>query len=327
MVWQPGTKLKGDRYTIDSILGGGRFGFTYLARDRNGNRVVIKTPNDEIVNRADFDRLQEVFVREAVKLAKCNNPHIVKTKDPFKENGLWCLPMEYIDGTNLDRIGDRVLPEAEALRYVRQIGKALKEVHKLGFLHRDVRPENIILRRGEQNAVLIDFGLAREIGDSLTATRSEEISKGFSPLELYSSKAKPDARTDIYALGATLYDLLTGTKPPDASDRKTSGAQLQFPAGMNPKIAKAIAWAMQLEMDDRPASVEAWLKRLPKVNQKGAIVVPEEKEKSFDRQFKIWSLVLGILTAIGVLIGIFADLDSLFEKTPSNPTPPPTNNP
>ncbi|MDY6938836.1 MAG: serine/threonine-protein kinase [Cyanobacteriota bacterium] len=277
MVWQPGKTLRGDRYTIEAILGRGRFGITYLAWEKNGTRVAIKTPNDEVrsLNPAKFDRLQRGFVQKAVKLAKCRHPHLVRAEEPFREDGIWCIAMEYIYGLSLARRATAKLPEVDAVKYVRQIGEALGVMHENGLLHRDVQPKNIMvrLRLGKPEAVLIDFGLARNVGEAITQTRTSGISDGFSPLELYSSGRKCGRYTDIYALGATLYNLVTGKIPPNAPDRKIHRRALRFPNGISDNVRKGIQLAIELEPQNRPQSMKAWLKLLeapppkPKLSQ------------------------------------------------------------
>jgi eukaryotic-like serine/threonine-protein kinase len=162
MIWKPKQKLQ-KGFEIQEVLGAGRLSVTYLAKTATGELIVIKAPNDEAMQRADFDRLQEVFVQEAFKLARCRHPHIVRSQEPLIENGIRFIPMEYIAGTTLDKRDRPILPEAEAIEYVRQIGEALEVVHREKLLHRDVKPANIMLRirDGKSEAVLIDFGLAR----------------------------------------------------------------------------------------------------------------------------------------------------------------------
>ncbi|WP_315790147.1 serine/threonine-protein kinase [Fischerella sp. JS2] len=169
-IGSPGYQLRGGKYTIERTLAQGGFGITYLARNDRGEWVVIKTLNETVQRRPDFAKLQEDFVREALRLAKCNHPHIVRVDDVFQEGQLWCMVMEYIQGENLtDRVVNRgILSQAEALGYIRQISEALTVVHNNGLLHRDIKPANIIVRAGKQEAVLIDFGIAREFTPDLT---------------------------------------------------------------------------------------------------------------------------------------------------------------
>jgi len=311
MVWAPGKQLHGGRYTIQKVLGHGRFGITYLARDKNGDALVIKTPNDETLNRQDFDRLQQVFVQEAVKLAKCRHPHIVEAEQPFQENGVWCIAMEYIDGVDLASRAQTILPEEEALHYIQQIGEALIVVHNNGLLHRDIQPQNIMVRAGKAEAVLIDFGLAREFDHDLTVTRTEEIAEGFAPLELYSRQADRGAYTDIYSLGATAYILLTGELPASAKQRRLSNVRLIPPNEINPQISnninRSILWALELEAKDRPKSIQEWLDSLGWKNNTSN---PQSRSTPTtrpdpERSFKKWTLVWAAVASVGaVLAGI-----------------------
>ena len=333
MVWSAGQQLQNGRYFIEKVLGHGRFGVTYLAREKNGELVVIKIPNDESFNSPDFERLQEVFVKEAVKLAKCKHSHIVKAKEPFQENGLWCIVMEYIDGVDLASRAQSILPEEEALRYIQQIGEALIEVHNNNLLHRDVRPQNIMVRAGKPEAVLIDFGLALDFDHNLTKIRSEEISKGFAPLELYSSQVEKGAYTDIYFLGATLYVLLTGQKPADAMERKVNNVRLIPPKEINPQISKqvnrAILEAMELEAKARPQSMEKWLDSLG-FNSTSSISTNETNNSSSQRKIN-WNIVWVAVAAIGTLlagIGIPQIIEIWSNKsTPPSPNPTSTTTP
>jgi len=268
MTWVIGHKLQNGKYTIEKKLGDGGFGITYLARNPNGQRVVIKTLNDTMQSRPDFNELQQDFLNEALRLAKCTHPHIVKIHEVVQEGQLWCMVMEYIDGEDLaHRVSKQgVLAEAEALRYIQQIGEALTVVHQQGLLHRDVKPQNIMLRSGKLEAVLIDFGIAREFTPDLTQTHTRSLSQGFAPVEQYYIKYKRGAYTDVYALAATLYMLLTGIVPVNALDRQT-GVRLTPPKQHNSSISdnvnRAIIKGMEVKAKDRPQSVAQWLKLLP----------------------------------------------------------------
>ena len=330
MVWVAGKQLQGNKYTIERVLGDGRFGITYRARNKNDEPVVIKTPNDESLNRPDFDRLQQVFVREAFKLAKCRHPHIVKAEEPFQEDGLWCIPMEYIAGTTLADREQKILLQEEALGYIQQIGEALIEVHNNGLLHRDVRPENIMVRIGKAEAVLIDFGLALEFDHEMTKTRTEEIAEGFAPLELYSRQAERGAYTDIYSLGATLYVLLTGQKPAGAMKRKLDNERLIAPKERNPQISdrvnRAILWAMELEAEKRPQSVKDWLDSLT-ISSPPSPPPPIKTTTPPKPPFN-WNLFWTAVAAIGTLLAGLATLVAIFDNQDnSGSSPPPTSTP
>jgi serine/threonine protein kinase len=326
MVWKPGTQLHGGKYTIQKVLGYGQFGITYLAREKDSDAVVIKTPNDESLNGPDFNRLQQVFVQEAVKLAKCKHPHIVEAEAPFQENGVWCIAMEYIDGSDLESRAQTILPEDEALDYIQQIGEALIVVHQNGLLHRDIQPQNIMIRAGKAEAVLIDFGLAREFDHDLTVTRTEEIVEGFAPLELYSRQADRGAYTDIYSLGATLYVLLTGQLPASAKDRKLSNVRLIVPKEINPQISnrvnQGILWAMALDAKDRPQTVEEWLDSLGLINP-----TPDIKPKKSNFIFN-WTVFWAAVAAVGTLLsGIAAWMSISKQNTPPHSIESPIKKP
>ncbi len=266
-IWSSTARLQDGKYTIIRIIAQGGFGITYLAKDDKGDRVVIKTLNERLQRQSDFSKFQEDFVREALRLAKCRHPYIVQVEDVFQEGQLWCMVMEYIQGEHLaDRVMNRgVLPEAEALHYIHQIGEALIVVHNNGLLHRDVKPANIILRAGRTEAVLIDFGIAREFTPDSTQPHTTYLSHCFAPIEQYKTVAKRGAYTDVYALAATLYFVLTNQQPPAAPQRAT-GKELQSPKQINPSISdrvnQAILVGMELEAKDRPQSMQQWLELL-----------------------------------------------------------------
>ncbi|MBW4636001.1 MAG: protein kinase [Iphinoe sp. HA4291-MV1] len=261
MVWISGQKLQGGRYTLEKKLGQGGFGVTYLAKDKNGNQVVIKTLKDVDTDTYDFDQYQQNFVNEALKLKGCQHPHIVKVYELIKEGELWGMVMEYIEGENI-RSQPLPLPESEALLYIHQIGDALKVVHNNSLLHRDVNPNNIMVRAGKSEAVLIDFGIAREFTPNLTQTHTVIRTPFYAPPEQENPRAKRGAYTDVYSLAATLYKLLTGKEPESAISRMF-GESLKSPKELNSNISdrvnQAILQAMELRPENRPQSMQEWL--------------------------------------------------------------------
>ncbi|MEQ9625274.1 GUN4 domain-containing protein [Coleofasciculus chthonoplastes] len=271
MVWVNGQKLHGRRYVIERKLGQGGFGITYLAKDRKGKPLVIKTLKDEVMTNPDFidfrDKYQRDFEREATRLAVCKHPHIVQIENVFHEQSLPCIAMEYIQGEDLwRRVRNRSpLSEAEALGYIQQIGEALTLVHDKGILHRDLKPHNIMVRSDVSEAVLIDFGIAREFLPNLTQTHSVHVTPGFAPLEQYDEQAHRGEYTDVYGLAATLYCLLTTKVPPPAFMRVVRDS-LQPPQALNSnvsdKVNLAILTGMELQPENRPQSVSEWLRLL-----------------------------------------------------------------
>ena len=267
MAWLSGQELQNGKYTIEKELGEGGFGITYRARDNQGNFVVIKTLNDAIQKRADFAKFQQDFLNEAIKLAKCSHPHIVQIYEVIHENDLWCMVMEYIDGEDLGTLVENqgILSESEALRYIQQIGSALTVVHDNGLLHRDIKPQNIMLRAGKSEAVLIDFGIAREFKPNLTKTHTKILSDGFAPIEQYDVRAKRGAFTDVYALAATLYSVLTGELP-TISPMRAIGTELEeakkINSSISDKVNQAIIKGMELKPENRSQSINEWLSLL-----------------------------------------------------------------
>jgi eukaryotic-like serine/threonine-protein kinase len=270
MAWQVNTQLQNGKYTLEKTLGEGGFGITYLAKEETGKQVAIKTLNDDIRKRRDFNQCQEDFLNEALRLAQCRHPHVVRVHQLLQHDSLWCIVMDYIDGTNLARLVEHegLLPEMQALRYIRQIGDALRVVHQQGFLHRDVKPLNILLKDDRTEAVLIDFGMAREFTPNLTQVHTEYVSRGFAPIEQYDRRSLRGAYTDVYGLAATLYALVTAEVPESATtrDRHIAKAQpdpLVPPQQINSQISDrtqaAILQGMALEPEHRPQTIDEWL--------------------------------------------------------------------
>lgn len=326
MVWAVPKQLQGGKYTLESILGRGRFGITYLAKDQKGDRIVVKTLDNQLLNQPDFKRLQERFVQEAFKLAKCKHPHIVRLlEDPFQEDDLWCIAMEYIAGIDLAHRPQNILPEADALEYIQQIGEALTVVHQNNLVHRDVKPANIMIRAGSKEAVLIDFGLARGIDSKkLSVSNLEtEAEAGFTPPELYSHTIELGAYTDVYSLAATLYNLLTGQVPTSAKERLQNHTPLPEPIDLNPQIShnmnRDLLWAMDLDPKKRPQSIQAWLNSLGL--KPTPAVQPQPRQINYDA-LGLWIGIISLILAIiAIFTGIFqGDIRELFIKPSPSPT-------
>ncbi|QIR40025.1 protein kinase [Tolypothrix sp. PCC 7910] len=265
LLWTTNQSLQNGRFIVQKVLGGGGFGITYsVIEQTTGKLFVIKTLNYIQQSKADFDLQQVKFVNEALRLAQCSHPHIVKVNEVIKEGELWGMVMEYIDGQDLAKYIDErgQLSEQEALRYINQIGQALEYVHAKGFLHRDIKPNNILLRRSTQEAVLIDFGLAREFQGGKTGSMTNAKTEGYAPIEQYERRGTFGAYTDVYALAATLYSLLTSEVPLPANYRKT-GIPLhppkQFNSAISDRVNEAILKGMALLVEERPQTVREWL--------------------------------------------------------------------
>ncbi|MBW4472689.1 MAG: serine/threonine protein kinase [Stenomitos rutilans HA7619-LM2] len=274
-----GQQLQGGKYTLDEELGRGGFGITFKATHHFlGQTVVIKTLNESLRYEPDYADYQRKFQDEARRLALCVHPHIVRISDFFVEAGQAYMVMDYIPGPNLEALAfpNRPLPEAIAIHYARQIGNALKVVHQNGLLHRDIKPQNIILRQGTQEVVLIDFGIAREFTPGSTQTHTSLISAGYAPIEQYLSEEKRTPATDVYGLAATLYALLTA-RVPTASilrDRQPMPDPRELRPELSAATNQAIIRGMAVDVHYRPASMDEWLALLPVPSATGSAPIP-----------------------------------------------------
>jgi eukaryotic-like serine/threonine-protein kinase len=331
MVLQDGDKLQSGKYTVEKYLGQGRFAITYLADKSDGERRVIKILNPQVLTELallappEADRLRGQFWKEAVNLARCNGSrHIVKVDTPFEENGVYYLPMEYIEGNSLADRNPKIMSEELALRYIRQVGEALALVHANGLIHCDIRPANIFLRSrdGVQEAVLADFGLALDFDAKLSQTRERERMDGFSAPELYTKDQSMGAYTDVYSLAATLHDLVTGV-PPIGVNKRSRDVELESPRVKNPDVsvvtAKAILRGLEMRPESRSDSVAAWLAMLPGAN----VVSTEGQKKSRINWQTFWmagGVVVAFLALIVAALGIVPGWLTWLEMKPSTPT-------
>lgn len=274
-----GSTLQGGKYQVIKVLGQGGFGITYLAENTmlekrvalkeffpkelcgrdNTSHLTLGTQN----NAETVERLRERFLKEAKNIAKLDHPSIVKIHDVFEENSTAYYVMDHIEGVSLSDMVKRggPLPEDKAVEYITKIGGALEYMHSRQMTHFDVKPANIMVRQSDDTPLLIDFGLSKQYdtkGDA-TSTLMQGVSHGFSPIELYNfgSIATFSPQTDVYALAATLYYLLTGNVPPSASEVAENG--LSFPATVSPGIKDAIEKAMAFSRSNRTASVKQFI--------------------------------------------------------------------
>ena len=265
-----GTILQSGKYTIIQEIGRGGFGVTFKAIHHYLNHeVVMKTINERLRQHPDFPKFHRQFQDEARRLATCVHPHIVRVSDYFEEDGLPYMVMEYIPGETLQTayiLPGIPLPESTAIHYICQIGAALEVVHSQGLLHRDIKPDNIILRQGTQEVVLIDFGIAREFNNGAKQTHTGLVSEGYSPIEQYLTQAPRTAATDVYGLAATLYALLTAEVPTPAllRDRQPMPEPIELQPNLSITVNEAVMQGMAVEPHLRPGNVREWLKLLPK---------------------------------------------------------------
>lgn len=277
---QVGTILHGT-YKIESYLSSGGFGNTYLAMNiefdetyaikeffvkgvcqRDGDSTTISVSNAENTN--SFEQQREKFKKEARRLRSLSNPHIVKVYDLFEENGTAYYVMDYVDGENLSARLKRTnapLAESEVRNYLNQILDGLEAIHNKGMFHLDIKPANIMVDSHDV-VKLIDFGASKHQSTVGGATISTGISytNGYAPSELMAqSYDKFGPWTDFYALGATMYKLLTNQDPPsvsDLSEDETEDKHLALPMpNVSGEMKKLVAWMMQVNRLKRPKNV------------------------------------------------------------------------
>lgn len=272
----PGSLLQGGKYRIIRFISSGGFGCTYEAvhTGLNGRMAIKEFFVQDICNRDDvtgrvsvglqskaqtFDKLREKFIREAQSVFALSHPGIVHVSDVFEENGTAYFVMDYIDGCSLADLVDKNGPmdEATALGYMRQVCAALDYVHANGRLHLDIKPGNIMVDRAGR-AVLIDFGASKQY-DSGTGENLSTLlgfTPGFAPPEqMTADVSRFLPATDVYALGGTLYNLLTGEAPLSANHRYAGDELKPLPASVSPSTRRAVEAALQLNKSARPQSV------------------------------------------------------------------------
>lgn len=286
-----GSLLQGEKYRIESTLGNGGFGITYLATqdildrkvavkefffgdfcERNGDtsQVTLGTQsNHDIV-----ERFLVKFIKEARTISKLHHPAIIPIYDVFRENGTAYYVMEYIEGESL---GDMVkrrgfLPQDEALSYIRSVGDALTYIHQRNITHLDVKPVNIMFRRSDRQVILIDFGVAKqydEMTNEGTTTTPVGISHGYSPAEQYKKDGVQtfSPQSDVYSLAATLFKLLTGKTPPEATEIPDVGLPVEELRQKN--VSESVISAIEKAMKPRSIrtqSIAEFLSNLEAVN-------------------------------------------------------------
>jgi len=307
------------RYRIVRLLGQGGFGAVYRAWDLNLNRPCAVKENTDV----SLEAVRQ-FSREASLLANLSHPNLPRVTDHFSIPGQGqYLVMDFIEGEDLREMVEKSfepLPEEQVLPWIIQVCDALSYLHSLPqpIIHRDLKPANIrITPQGK--AYLVDFGIAKIYDPQLhTTSGAKALSPGYSPPEQY-GQGRTDARSDVYALGATLYTLLTSQRPPDSVDLLTATApKLPSVRSLNPKVSPALSMviekAMQLDRNLRFQNIEEFKEAL--------ISIMEAKRENKNRwqRMGIWAgLGVGLLLLV---VAIFSSVRGCQRIIPGVGTPP-----
>ena len=278
-----GTILAG-KYLVGCVLGQGGFGITYLGLDTALNvKVAIKEyfpagigtravnairviPISDRAQEESFRKGCDEFQEEARRVADIDSPYIVKVRDYFRENGTAYIIMNYLEGKSLTKeVADQggKIPWPRVVDLFSPLILEIDKLHEEHLIHRDIKPDNIKLvkdKKGAERLVLLDFGAARSfVSAEATGTYSAMVTQGYAPVEQYSRQAHQGPYTDIYALCATMYAAITGTRPPQSNDRMMGlvGLSSFTDLGIDvPKdIEKAILHGLEVRSEDRPQSM------------------------------------------------------------------------
>ena len=364
MQLQSKATLQEGKYRIEAVLGQGGFGITYLATqkivvkggigeleteikvaikeffmkdvcNRDSHTSYITIPS--VGSKELVERFRQKFIKEAQNISRLKHPNIVKVLDVFEENGTAYYVMEYSPGGSLQQYLSENAPlqETEILYYIRKIADALDYIHSQHMIHLDIKPGNI-LRRDNAEPVIIDFGLSKQYDEwgYQTSTTPVGISAGYAPIEQYKKGGNQtfSPSTDIYSLGATLYKMITGNTPPDASDIIDNG--LSLPENISPGIKEVIRKAMETRRSDRPQTISEFLailddreKQYDESNGETTILNEEIKEKKQNniqsitqqtikkevkqkpKNKKIYYIGLSCIAAILIIFGIKKGLE------------------
>ncbi len=275
----PGYML--DIYLVEKVLGAGGFGITYLARDTHLDALVAikeylpsqisaRTANMSVVPRTEheseeFLKGRDRFLDEARTLAQFGDaPSIVRVLRFFEANGTAYIVMQYVAGQTLAqriRSAGGALPAEEARGILLRLMDGLERVHRAGFLHRDIKPGNILLDASGA-PTLIDFGAARLAIGARSQPLSVILTVGYAPIEQYSEHDEQGPFTDIYGLAAVGYAALTGGAPPEATLRRRNDPYQpltpQAQTDTEKTLYAAIDWGLRPDEEERPQTIEAW---------------------------------------------------------------------
>jgi eukaryotic-like serine/threonine-protein kinase len=306
-----------DRYRLDELIGSGGMSTVYRAQDAVlGRTVAIKVLHPQF--NADGDYVER-FRREAQLAAALSHPHIVKVLDRGRQNGGQFIVFEYVDGETLKNLSDRAgpLPVGQALRFGVQVASGLAYAHQAGVVHRDVKPQNVLLN-GSRDAKVTDFGIARALdgNDAMTLTGTVLGSSEYISPEQAQGRRVTES-TDIYSLGVVLYELLTG-EPPFTGDNFVAVAlrhidEQPVPVRRHrPAVPQDVADAVERALAKNPAdrfptmaAFGAELQRcLASLETAGPeadtadTMPPRRVRRSFRIPTAVWVILAGLLVAV-----------------------------
>lgn len=276
-----GIVIGSGKYIIDRVIGIGGFGITYAGHHRVlGTSVAIKElfisghsfrkNNSCAVYTQDiepekYQKLRNRFVEEAQTLTKLKHPHVVKVLDVFEDNNTEYIVMEYVQGETLQQKIKRAGPITfrDAVNYIAQLCEAVEYIHSKHILHRDIKPDNVMITP-EELVVLIDFGSARSFVHDEVQNHTTILTQGYAPIEQYSARTKKGNYTDIYALGAVFYFVLTGEKPLESTSRicEKMKSPHEINADIPEDVNRTIMKAMAVNPEDRYQTVASFKKDL-----------------------------------------------------------------
>ena len=310
-----GTLLQSGKYTIESVIGSGGFGITYLAwhnvlghhyaikeffingyciRNSSQNTILLQGMDEAV-----YDKYRRKFIEEAQILASLDHPNIVKVVDIFQEHNTAYLVMPFLNGQTLQqKVESRQrLKYDDAVNYIAQISEAVDYIHKKNILHRDIKPDNIIILP-DNRAILIDFGSAREFIQNKTLAHTSMLTVGYSPLEQYSSSTKKGPYSDIYSLGATFYFALTGVKPIDAAARTTEAMPEPkvYVSSIPERANRTIMKAMEQKPEMRYQRIKDFMNDLLKKNY--STPSPGKNDRNKGNTKRNVFIILGIVAVL-----------------------------
>ena len=329
-----GTRL--GEYEIEAVLGAGGFGITYRAQDVNLGKIVaikeylprdfaMRTNTRTVVptssaDQADYEWGLRRFLDEARTLARFNHPHLNKVQRYFEAHGTAYLVLDYVEGETLSAVLQRQgrLREAVVTRLLRDVLSGVEEVHAAGYVHRDLKPGNLMMQP-DGSVMVLDFGAARQAVGQRSKSITSILTPGYAPIEQYDTNAEDVGPwSDLYALGMVAYRCISGLEDKQIPDAVTRSRAARKGSGdLEPAVSigrgrydawllRAIDWAIQVEEDERPQSIAAWRQGMPPlahsqghagpltsapVRRRAALTVPR------------WATVAGVVALVVAVAG------------------------